>query len=35
VAADIRSMRLLLSMAPILLVLGLTAAFVQAVLVGH
>jgi hypothetical protein len=28
-------MRLLLSMAPILLVLGLTAAFVQAVLVGH
>jgi len=28
-------MRLLLSMAPILLALGLTAAFVQAVLVGH
>jgi hypothetical protein len=33
--ADIRSMRLLLSMAPILLALGLTAALVQAVFVGH
>jgi len=28
-------MRLLLSLAPILLALGLTAAFVQAVFVGH
>jgi hypothetical protein len=33
--ADAAGMRLLLSMAPILLTLALTAAFVQAVFVGH
>jgi hypothetical protein len=33
--ADSSGMRLLLSMAPILLMLGLTAAFLQAVFVGH
>jgi hypothetical protein len=31
----VRTMRLLLSMAPIVLTLGLTAAFVQAVFLGH
>jgi hypothetical protein len=32
---DSAGMRLLLSMAPILLTVGLTAALVQAVFVGH
>jgi hypothetical protein len=31
----IRPMRLLFSMAPIVLTVGLTAAFVQAVFLGH
>jgi hypothetical protein len=33
--ADSAAMRLLLGTAPILLTLGLTAAFVQAVVLGH